>query len=39
MGRDEDGKIVQRLGNAADIDVLLEKNELSEKKDVDAMED
>jgi hypothetical protein len=39
VGKDEDGKIILRLWNAAEIDAFLEKNELSEKKDADAMEE
>lgn len=39
VGKDGDGKVVLRLWNAAEIDAFLVKNELAEKKDVDAMED
>jgi len=39
VGKDEEGKIVIRLWNAAEIDKFLEENELAEKKDADAMEE
>jgi len=39
VGKDEEGKIVIRLWNAAEIDKFLEENELAEKKGTDAMEE
>ena len=39
VGKDEEGKIVIRLWNAAEIDKFLEENELAEKKDGDPMEE
>ena len=39
IGKSEDGKIMLKLWNAAEIDKFLEENELAEKKDLDSMQD
>src|SRR5271169_3254274 len=39
VGKSDDGKLVLRLWNAAEIDKFLEENELAEKKDTEAMEE
>ena len=39
VGKDEDGKFSLRIWKPAEIDAMLEENELAEKKDSDAMQE
>jgi 20S proteasome subunit alpha 3 len=39
VGKDEEGKFSLRIWKPAEIDAMLEENELAEKKDTDAMQE